>query len=477
MVSTRLRELARTHPTATALVAGDSQFSHADLLQAGAEVRQLLEHAGVGRGDVVMISLPFGRRAVSTFVACADLGSIFFPVNTAWRAAELSWLAAQVTPRVVVVKREDTTRWTEAGVAADRFVFEDRLDPTSSVSKDAAARAWPDDHPAVYLCTSGSTGHPRIVARTHGKLLRSATATAAAVSFGPGRRLLATVPLHHGNGFSNNLLLPLLSGGTLILLERFEPAAAADMIEHHAIDTLWGSPAVYGLLVDAGVPAKSLSSLRSCFSGGAPLAPAVAEEWRRRYRIPIRQSYGSTETGLVCIQLDDMRSDGVGQPLPDTTIRILHDGRPLGSGEVGEVVVRGPSVLDGYVAPAEESAPRYWRGFYRTGDLGWLDERGQLHLVGRTQPWINIGGVKVDPNEVRLVLSQMLGVRDCLVEAERGPRGIDLISATIAPEPGVELTRADVIRHCRQHLAEYKIPRVLRFVPALVTDLTGKVPK
>jgi long-chain acyl-CoA synthetase len=147
----------------------------------------------------------------------------------------------------------------------------------------------------------------------------------------------------------------------------------------------------------------------------------------------------------------------------------------LQAGAIGEVVVRGPGVIESYAAPADASPPRFWRGFYRTSDLGFLNERGELHLVGRKQQRINIGGTKVDPNEVRRVLNQILGVRDCKVEAEPGPRGLELIAATIVTAPGVELTRADVIRHCRLHLAEYKIPRVIRLVAALDADLTGKL--
>jgi long-chain acyl-CoA synthetase len=309
-------------------------------------------------------------------------------------------------------------------------------------------------------------------------VLASAVAVAAASGIGPGGRLLAAIPIHHGHGFSNNLALPLLSGATSVLLERFEPATVAAVVARHSVDYLVSSPVAYGLLLDAGVSASSLRSVRVCLSGGAPLAPAVAEKWRRSHGVPIRQLYGSTETNVISMQGDESEAvESVGRPIPGTEVRILEGDDPQPCGRMGEIAVHGPGVMAGYVAEPPETAASFWNGYLRTGDVGWLDEHGTLFLAGRRRPWINTGGVKVDPTEVRRVLGQMPGVRDCSVEAEPGPRDLEVVAAAIVSEPGVELTRTDVIRHCRQHLAEYKIPRIVRFLPALATDLTGKTPR
>jgi long-chain acyl-CoA synthetase len=228
------------------------------------------------------------------------------------------------------------------------------------------------------------------------------------------------------------------------------------------------------MLVDANVPASALRSLRVCLSGSAPLAPSVAERWKRLCGVPVRQAYGSTEAGMIAIQLEDSADrECVGRPLPGTAIRILSGDVEQPPGETGEIAVRGPGTVTRYLG---DSDVPFWNGFVRTGDLGRIDADGRLYVFGRLRPWINAGGIKIDPIEVQRAIGEMPGVRGCRVEAEPGPGGMEIVACTIAPEPGTNLTRAGVIRHCRTQLAEFKIPRVIRFVAAITTDLTGKAP-
>jgi len=476
VIAGRLRQIAGDHPDAPALMGAGASVSYHELVAAIARVRRLLERRETQPGDFIMVSLPIGLEAASSFFACADLGAIFLAANPAWRQAELSWLIKQAPPAAAIVRSEEARRWLEAGLTPDRIVFADQAGwPGAEQCEDFGVRDWPCDHPAACVVTSGSTGRPKIAVRTQGGIAENARSVAAVCSIGAGHRQLATVPLYHGSGLANNFILPLLNGATVVCLERFEPSGAAAMIERHAVDYLFTSPVFYSLMLDAQVPASTLQSLRVCLCGGAPLATSVHQEWKRRYRIPIWQAYGSSETGIVSIQSEDSGAPGsVGRPIPATEVRILAGEAEQVCGEVGEVAVRGPGVVTRFLGDTEAPAVRFWKDYLRTGDQGWVDDRGRLYLSGRLRPWINSGGVKVDPVEVQQVLSQMPGIRECLVEAAQGHNGIDVVAAVIAPEPGVELTRADVIQHCRKVLAEFKIPRVVRFVKALATDLTGK---
>jgi acyl-CoA synthetase (AMP-forming)/AMP-acid ligase II len=478
MITARLRQIARCQPGAVAVIADDLQLSYAELLSTAAGIWSGLEHAGARPGGIVMVPLRSGWQAIGAFVACADAGAIFMPVSPSWTTRELSWLIGRVNPAAVVIDRDDERRWAGTGVASERFVFADRFAlATFNEPDEPSAGHWPDDHPAAYLTTSGSTGRPRIVPRTHGMVTRAAAASATASGCGPGRRLLAPVPFHHGGGFSNSLCLPLLTGATVVLVEQFQPLSVAAAIERWQVDWLWSSPAVFRLLVDSNVPASSLRSLQACWCGGAPLAADVVKAWNVRCDAPIRQCYGSTETGLVALQTEDAPEGCVGVPVPGTEIRILNEGEEVSSGRKGEIGVGGPGVFTGYHDETRDNAGRFWKQFFRTGDLGALDERGRLYLCGRLEPRLNVGGVKVDPNEVRGVITLMNGVRACMLDAEPGPRGVDVIAATIVVEPGVEISRANVLRHCRQHLAEFKIPRRLRFHSASSADPTGKTPR
>ena len=454
-------------------------MSYAELLRAVTGVRCLLEQRGFTAGDVVMLSLPSGWPAVAGFFACAEFGSLFVPVNPAWHRTELSWVLSQAPPAVVMIPRADAERWLEAGLSRDRIVFAEECRPLATgESSPPRPQEWPGEHPVACVVSSGSTGRPKIAVKTQQGITGVASSMAAACSIGPGHRLLATVPHHHGHGLANNLVLPLLNGATLVLLEHFEPSAAAEQIERHSIDYLIASPAIFGLLAGSHIKGSALGSLRVCLCGGAPLAQAILRDWKRRCGAPIRQAYGSSEAGMIAVQSEDSEDPAcVGRPIPGNEVRILSGESEQADGQMGEIAVRGPGVVTRYLGETPASATRFWNGFLRTGDLGWVDPSGRLYLAGRMRPWINSGGIKIDPMEVQQVLRRLPGVRNCTVEPEAGPGGTDIVAASIVAACDHTLTRAGVIRHCRKHLAEFKIPRVVRFVAAEATDLTGKTPK
>ncbi len=474
----RLLEIARRGPSNPAIITGDSTYSYPQLLSIAGNLQRQLRLQGAQPGSVVATALPIGLEAIAAFLACADLGAVFLPVNPSWRGAEIKWILDRIQPAVVLTSPDHAALWTNSGVSPDRLL---PLDLEALLNNAPPApltgHPWPDDHPVVHLMSSGSTGRPKIVSRTNGGLLQAADAVASVTGMVPGRRVLASVPFHHGHGLSNNLVLPLSVGATLVLLPRFEPLLAAKAIEQHAVDLLWSSPVAYGLLADAEVPASALASLRSCFTGSAALPRKLAEAWKDRYGITIRNIYGSVETGIAAIQREDsVPAYCVGSLVPGIEAVILDRDAALPAGESGEVAIKGASVAAGYVGESE-LFPRLWNGFLRTGDLGRLDEQGRLYILGRVVPWINIGGLKVDPAEVQRVIASLDGVRECSVEAETNPRGLDVVAATIALEPGLTLSRANIIGHCRAHMAEYKIPRVIKFISELTTDVSGKRPK
>jgi long-chain acyl-CoA synthetase len=167
----------------------------------------------------------------------------------------------------------------------------------------------------------------------------------------------------------------------------------------------------------------------------------------------------------------------MGRPIRGAEIQILSGDVPQPCGSPGEVALRGSCMMAAYVGEEQQSCSRFWKGYFRTGDLGWRDESGNLYVAGRLRPWINTGGVKVDPLEVQQVLRQIPGVRNCKVGPEPGPRGMDIVAVEIELEPDASMTRADVVQHCRRYMAEFKIPRVVRFTSALAADLTGKTPE
>ncbi len=473
MIGTRIERISRQYPDLPALTSRSGTVSYRELLSAAAWVRSALEQRGAGEGRPVAVSLPVGGEAVIAFAGCALAGAIYVPVNPEWRDEELGWLIAQVNPSAAIVGGDDAPRWLAAGLAPERVLLAETFEtPAGDSPTKAAVERSPED-PFAYTFSSGTTGHPKIIVK------RPALATrlrlADEIPMQAGDATLTFAPFHFGFSLIWNLLLPLVVGGHIVLLERFDPETAAAAIERHQVGCLTGSPAFYGLMTDADLRAFSFDSLKACFTGGASTSAVVQERWRRLAGQRLRQAYGTVESGLITCGADEEAPPNcVGRVFFGVEVRILAGGEQQAPGCAGEIAVRGPDIMQAYLNDPEATAARFTDGFLRTGDAGWLDEEGRLFLTGRIQPWINTGGVKVDPLEVQTVLRALPGVRDCLVRAEAGPRGMDIIAAMIASEAGVELTRADVIRHCRGRLAQHKIPRAIHFVSSLAKDLTGK---
>jgi long-chain acyl-CoA synthetase len=294
-----------------------------------------------------------------------------------------------------------------------------------------------------------------------------------------GRRFLSVVPFYHSNGFGNCLLMPLLNGAPLVLMRSFTPAGLVDSVSRYQVQVLIASPFILSLLVDHGAGRDHFSPVDLCVSSGAPLTRDLAALVEARLGMRVRQLYGSTETGTVAIELgDDPEAEGsVGRPLDGIEVRILDsDDRELPAGGTGEIAVRSDAVMPGYLDDPAENARRFRNGFFLTGDLGRLDPAGNLIIAGRKRRWINVAGVKVDPVEIEQVLRMLPPVAECHVDGVPGPRQSEMIKAVIALHPGKCLARAQVIEHCRTHLAEYKIPRVIEFTEGLRTDIAGKRP-
>jgi acyl-CoA synthetase (AMP-forming)/AMP-acid ligase II len=463
MIAERLRALAHDNPEHLAIVDRDERITRAQLLQRIDSVRESLRQSlQVTPGDVIAASLENSWQFVASFFATIELGGVFMPLHPGWRAAELQSLCERLKIHGVMAGGGAFSEW-ERVVPRERILAVE--DGFTVAPRSAPLRATDGNSPAVYLATSGSTGAPRIVPRSHRNLLAGARNVGKALAVDAAQRFLCVVPFYHSSGFHNTLILPLLNGARLILMRHFTPAACASLIRDESADVLIGSPFIYRMLLDH---AEHLRTLKLCISAGARMPEPLAKAWQERCGIRVRQLYGSTETSVISIDrsAEPAHPGTVGTPIDEVEIRILSD---------GEVAVRSPMVMSGYVADPEWNARVFEDGFYRTGDLGCLDAERRLRLLGRTRRMINIAGVKVDPAEIEQALESLEGVVACHVDAADADGRNELIRARLELREGVEITRTDAIAHCRRRLAEYKLPRVIEFVEAVPVTLAGKI--
>jgi len=242
-----------------------------------------------------------------------------------------------------------------------------------------------------------------------------------------------------------------------------------------------GVPSMYAMLAASPQPAGDLSSLRLCISGGAPLPVAVAEAFEAKYGIPIYEGYGPTECAPVLTvnpPFGKRKLGSVGPPIPQVDLRIVDDqGNTLAPGEVGEIVARGPNVMQGYLNRPAETAEALRDGWYHTGDLGRVDEDGYYYIVDRKTDLILVGGLNVYPRELEAVLTEHPAVAEAAVVGMRDPIRGEAPKAFVILRNGQEVATRDLLQWCRQRLANYKVPRSIAVVADLPRTVTGKILK
>ena len=402
------------------------------------------------------------------YLAALRAGLVLVPINPSYTRREVQRIVADAAPSAALVEAREHARWIADAAG--------RLDPDRWPRCRAAASeaAPPLDAPldgaslgdsAVMLYTSGTTGAPKGAPLSHGNLLASATAVAHAWRWTPDDRLLLTLPLFHMHALGVGVNGAFAAGAQIVLRPGFE---AADVAERCArgITMFFGVPAMYQRLAAAG-SAGALARLRLLVSGSAPLPAALAQAIARATgQLPLER-YGMTETVMLTSNpLDGPRKPGrVGVPFPGVELR-LSDGR--------EVEVRGPNVFAGYFCRPDADADAFTSdGWFRTGDLGELDDDGHLRLTGRSKELIITGGLNVHPREIEEILAGFPGVREVAVVGRPSEEWGETVTAVVVADR--ELDPALLRAHAAEQLAPYKVPKAIEFVDALPRNALGKL--
>jgi acyl-CoA synthetase (AMP-forming)/AMP-acid ligase II len=466
----------RHDPRAPAVVDRDRELSAAEF---AAEVRRVagsLAALGVRRGDVVATMLPNRLELVATLFAAWRLGAALTPVNPALTADEASYQVADSGARVAVVDDQRRERLASAGA---HLVG---LDELGALGSEGAAAEPADEDTALLIYTSGTTGRPKGVVLDHANVRAMVGMLSRHFRMTPEDRALVVMPLFHVNGLVSSILTPQAVGGSSIVLERFSKSTFWEEVERWRPTYFSMVPAMYLMLnaLPAGLRAYT-SSLRFCICGAAPVPPEALAEFRDRYGTPIIEGYGLSETTVACNinPLDGPQKPGsVGPPLEGCEIRIVDDdGRALGAGEPGEVLVRGPNVMRGYLNRPDETAEALRGGWLHTGDIGYIDEYGYLFLVDRKKDMIIRGGENVYPTEVEHALSAHPAVQEAAVVGRAHPVMGEEPVAFVALGEGRRAEPQELIAHTAERLAAYKVPLEIWIIDALPRSAVGKLDK
>ena len=428
---------------------------------------------GVLPGEKVCVFLPNSLSLAVSVFSVARLGAACVPIDSACGTEEIRYCLEFSKPALIVT--DESLAKTIAAVSGDiKTVSVTRDDFLGDAPADPSPNS-PSDK-AIYLFSTGSTGKPKCVARSHGNMIALAQNHTATINWESGDRILFSIPISHTYGLGNFISAASV-GACCYFLPRFTRKEVLGVLEKEQITIFPAVPFMLETLArSASRGDYDFPLLKHVISAGAPLSEETFFSFHRTFGVYPRQLYGSSETGVMTINVAENIVEkrlSVGAPVENVVVRVVSEtGSELPVGQTGEIIIKSPSMTDGYVDFPEETERVFIDGFYHTEDLGMFDSDGYLFIRGRRKLFINISGNKVDPYEVESLLMTHEGITEAAVIGTPGAGGREEVKAFIVADG---LTRRDVVDFCRGKISDYKIPAKIEFVDTLPRSPAGKV--
>jgi acyl-CoA synthetase (AMP-forming)/AMP-acid ligase II len=499
-----LDRAAREFPDVEAVVDGTVRVTYARLGEQVRRAARAFTASGVGRGDRIAVWAPNSLAWMVTALGAVTAGAVLVPLNTRYKGDEARWPLTKAKVRMLFVEDGFLGIDYPAMLGLDgagtipglpdletvvTFNGPQRPGVTSWEEWLEAGEGAPDPEPvapddvADILFTSGTTGLPKGVLCTHVQNVRTYLAWSGRTGVTAGDRYLIINPFFHTFGYKAGVLACLLRGATMVLQRVFDVAETLRLIEAERITVLPGPPTIYTSLLDApDLSRRDLSSLRLAVTGAADVPVALVRRIRTLFP-QVVTAYGLTEssgTVTACSVGDDDVTVATtsGRPIEDVEVRVADaEGRPVPTGQDGEILVRGYNVMLGYLDDPQATAETIRDGWLVTGDRGRLDERGYLAITGRSKDMFTVGGFNVYPAEVESALVRHDAVSEAAVIGVPDERMGEVGRAYVRTRPGREVTAEELIAHCRERLANFKVPREVVFVDDFPRNAAGKVRK
>jgi long-chain acyl-CoA synthetase len=488
------RDTTAKHPQKTALFWGDDEFSYGQLhAQSLCVAEQLREKFGVKPGDRVAVWLKNCPQFVPALFGIWNAGAVAVPINNFLKPAEVSFMLGDSAIDVIITDTSMAENITalqrerpslralniEApGVRPSSGAAASSVSPRPDIAAPEDGRTPADL--AVIIYTSGTTGRPKGAMLTHANLLHNVNSCAKVLELVGEDRLVVLLPMFHSFMMTVGILLPLVVGGSMVLIKSVHPPKniIQEIIRHRAT-ILPSVPQFFRMMTHGGVPTDL--PLRLCISGGAPLPAEILREFTAHFPIPLLEGYGLSEASPVVsfnpIQ-GPWKAGSIGVPIHDVEVSVQNDaGELLPPNTTGEICVRGGNVMQGYWNHPDETAAVLRNNWLLTGDIGHKDTDGYFYITDRKKDMLLVNGINVYPREIEEVLYKFPGIKEAAVIGVPDPRKGEQPIAFIAANDGVQLDEAAINQWLRERLADYKTPRKIIQLPVLPRNATGKILK
>ena len=466
-------------------------YTWRDLERGTAMLANVFASLGLPAGARVAVQVDKSVEALMLYLAVQRAGLVYLPLNNAYQQAEIEYFIGDAEPAVVVCAPKDFTRISRLAFRrGTQNVFTLGDDRSGSLLERAAhhgdrhtpAHKTADDLAAI-LYTSGTTGRSKGAMLTHGNLVSNARVLKDYWGWQAGDVLMHALPIFHVHGLFVASHGALLNGSKMIWFSRFDPKATIARFADASV--FMGVPTLYTrMLAEPSLTRDACSHMRLFISGSAPLQVETFDAWALRTGHTILERYGMSETVMLTSnpyreQAGERRRGTVGFPLPGVQVRVQDDrGAPCAADEIGGIEVKGPNVFAGYWRMPEKTIEEFTAdGWFKTGDVGKIDERDYVTIVGRSKDLVITGGYNVYPAEVEGFINELPGVAESAVVGLPHPDFGEGVVAVVVPKPGNQLDSAAIVSALKERIANFKVPKRVFVVNELPRNTMGKVQK
>lgn len=491
-------------PDHDALIDGERRWSYAEFRRDADRFAHALAEMGVGHGDRVGLYTSNSAEFAISFYGILKVGAIVVSISSMYRSEEVEFIINDSEERVLVVGepylREVPARDAIPGIEQ---VIVARPRPGSASSPAALPSkahhdfwsllegrpepftTFPTDREdgAEIIYTSGTTGKPKGVVLTHANVTSNNNSTVHETGITPEDRSLCFLPMYHS--FAQNFIFngAIRGAAALLILPKFDLEPVLRVMKEQRATRWHAVPTIYILILnhpDRQAVDEAFATVRYCFSAAAAMPGEVARQWGERFGLKINEGWGLTESTPSATYNHQFRhkEGSVGTPIENVEVQVWDENdRALPTGEVGQLVIKGPNVMKGYYNNPQATAEAIVDGWLKTGDVGMMDEEGYFFIVDRIKDMVNSAGLKIWPREVEEILYEHEAVAECAIIGVPDPVYGESVKACIVLRPGAEWGVEEVIVYCKSRLASFKAPKVVEFMTALPKSPTGKILK
>ncbi|MEH7085381.1 o-succinylbenzoate--CoA ligase [Neobacillus drentensis] len=448
-----------------------------------------LTSAGIKKGDKVALLLGNCPEFVTAYYGILRAGGVVVPINPTYTSGEISYILSNSHTKAVI---------TDASLESTISLLKEQLEHlkmviyTESIKSELSweilfqetndifvSPSIQEDDLAVILYTSGTTGKPKGAMLSHRNMASNAESNSRLTEFTEEDRIIAVLPMFHVFSLTVCINVPIACGGTIVIVPKFSPSEVINTIRREKATLFAGVPTMFSFMHQLPeTTAEDLTSIRACFSGGSALPVELLHRFEEKYNVPILEGYGLSETAPTTAfnPLRGTRKPGsVGIDIPGVKNKVVDpDGMEVPRGEVGELIVKGPNVMMGYLGMPEATSSALKDGWFYTGDLARMDEEGYIYIVDRKKDMIIVGGYNVYPREVEEVLYQHPAIVEAAVIGIMDNEFGEIVKAFVVSNDE-SITIDDVLHFCQDKLAKYKLPKQVEFMKELPKNSTGKI--